>query len=223
MASPPEDIDRARCWFRQGDACDLPIAGHNFGPFHAILASNLLCRYAYAALHPLRLYSLTALILSSSSRNRLPEPRKFLESLPRLLVPGGVAVIVSPYSWLEEYTAQEHWLGGVVRGGDSVSSAPALAEAMAALGFELVEQFDMPFLIREHCAYAQPQCRRFRTDASTPQCASTSGGAATPPCGAWAQLLLPSKRRWEEVHRCRRIAGVATRGVLVCCFCVGRA
>ena len=67
-------------------------------------------------------------------------------------MPGGVAVIISPYSWLEEYTAQEHWLGGVVRGGDSVSSAPALAEAMEALGFALVEQFDMPFLIREHGA-----------------------------------------------------------------------
>jgi len=67
-------------------------------------------------------------------------------------VPGGVAVIVSPYSWLEEYTPQEHWLGGVVRGGDSVASAPALQEAMTALGFQLVEQFDMPFLIREHGA-----------------------------------------------------------------------
>ena len=83
---------------------------------------------------------------------RLPEPRKFLESLPRLLVPGGVAVIISPYSWLQEYTAHEHWLGGVVRGADTVASADALAEAMAALGFELVEQFDMPFLIREHGA-----------------------------------------------------------------------
>ena len=61
-------------------------------------------------------------------------------------------MIISPYSWLEEYTAQEQWLGGVVRGGDSVASAPALAEAMEALGFQLVEQFDMPFLIREHCA-----------------------------------------------------------------------
>ena len=83
---------------------------------------------------------------------RLPEPRKFLESLPRLLKPGGVAVIISPYSWPQEYTAQEHWLGGLVRGGDSVASAEALAEAMAALGFALVEQFDMPFLIREHGA-----------------------------------------------------------------------
>lgn len=70
-------------------------------------------------------------------------------------MPGGVAVIVSPYSWLEEYTAQEHWLGGVVRGGDSVASAPALQEAMTALGFQLVEQFDMPFLIREHGAHME--------------------------------------------------------------------
>ena len=91
---------------------------------------------------------------------RLPEPRKFLESLPRLLKPGGVAVIISPYSWLQEYTAQEHWLGGLVRGGDSVASAEALAEAMAALGFALVEQFDMPFLIREHGACTMTSLKR---------------------------------------------------------------
>ena len=45
-------------------------------------------------------------------------------------MPGGVAVIVSPYSWLEEYTPQAQWLGGVVRGGDSVHSAPELAAIM---------------------------------------------------------------------------------------------
>ncbi len=69
-------------------------------------------------------------IAPPSSWRRLPDPRAFLSSLPRLLHPGGVAVIVSPYSWLEEYTPQPAWLGGVVRGGADVASAPQLAEAM---------------------------------------------------------------------------------------------
>lgn len=30
-----------------------------------------------------------------------------------LVRPGGVFVLVSPYSWLEEYTPREEWLGGV--------------------------------------------------------------------------------------------------------------
>lgn len=37
-------------------------------------------------------------------RGRLPKPRSFLEDLPALVNPGGVAVTISPYSWLEEYT-----------------------------------------------------------------------------------------------------------------------
>ena len=36
---------------------------------------------------------------------RLPKPRSFLQDLPALVKPGGVAVLVSPYSWLKEYTA----------------------------------------------------------------------------------------------------------------------
>ncbi len=32
---------------------------------------------------------------------RLPDPSKFLEALPGLLTPDGVAIIISPYSWLE--------------------------------------------------------------------------------------------------------------------------
>lgn len=35
---------------------------------------------------------------------RLPKPRSFLDDLPALVKPGGVAVLVSPYSWLKEYT-----------------------------------------------------------------------------------------------------------------------
>ena len=35
---------------------------------------------------------------------RLPKPRSFLDDLPALVKPGGVAVLISPYSWLAEYT-----------------------------------------------------------------------------------------------------------------------
>jgi hypothetical protein len=69
-----------------------------------------------------------------------------------------VAVVISPYSWLQEYTAQERWLGGLVRGGEAVHSAPAFLARMEALGLELVEQSDLPFLIREHARKFQWGC-----------------------------------------------------------------
>ena len=129
VASAPADVDCRRLQFTQGDACALPAA---FGPFDAVLAANLLCR--------------------------LPRPRDFLAALPRVVKPGGVAVLVSPYSWMEEYTAPELWLGGCIRDCEETASAPALKAAMEALGFVLEEEQDMPFLIREHARKFQYGC-----------------------------------------------------------------
>jgi putative 4-mercaptohistidine N1-methyltranferase len=131
VAASPPGVDAARVHFRTGDACALqaqPLGGR----FDAVLASNLLCR--------------------------LPDPDAFLRALPTLLTADGVAVVISPYSWLTEYTPQERWLGGVVRGGDAVHSAPAFIERMGALGLQLLEECDMPFLIREHARKFQWGC-----------------------------------------------------------------
>ena len=118
----------------------------------------------------------------------LPDPSLFLDALPGLLSPDGVVAIVSPYSWLEEWTPRDKWLGGLVRGGDAVYSAPELTSKMEALGFVLVEQSDMPFVIREHSACVEPLhcCAKAPrlTPALSAQPASSSGGAAMLPCGS---------------------------------------
>lgn len=99
-----------RTEFKVGDACNLgssfhlghfPIYWGNIGPFDCILAANLLCR--------------------------LPEPFKFLNHLPSLLTTGGILVLVSPYSWLEEYTPKQHWVGGYNKDGTAVC-APRIFE-----------------------------------------------------------------------------------------------
>ncbi|XP_051875016.1 uncharacterized protein LOC127572124 isoform X2 [Pristis pectinata] len=79
----PQDIERSRCLFRQGDACNLP---KDLGTFDCVLAGNLICR--------------------------LPDPLAFLHRLPGLVAPGGILVITSPYTWLEEFTPKSLWLGG---------------------------------------------------------------------------------------------------------------
>jgi putative 4-mercaptohistidine N1-methyltranferase len=132
VASVPEEVDRSRVKFQQGDACAL---SPDLGPFDAVLMANLLCR--------------------------LPKPKILLERLKTLVAPGGVAVIVSPYSWLEAWTPRQEWLGGTYDssnkssdnsgkkdGGESWSS-DGLAKIMSEK-FELVEQKDVPFMIREH-------------------------------------------------------------------------
>jgi hypothetical protein len=72
--------------------------------------------------------------------------------LPRIVNEGGVVVIVTPYSWLEEYTARELWLGGFIdlTTGRAVHSKETLTEIMNELGFEKIHEEQIPLIIREH-------------------------------------------------------------------------
>ncbi|XP_067850882.1 uncharacterized protein [Heptranchias perlo] len=116
----PTDIDRSRCLFRHGDACNLPT---DLGSFGCVLAGNLICR--------------------------LPDPFAFFHSLPGLVAPGGILVITSPYTWLEEFTPKSRWLGGYrddsgkeVRGFDTM-------KRVFSPHFELVAEKNVPIVIRE--------------------------------------------------------------------------
>lgn len=92
-------------------------------------------------------------MLAANLLCRLPEPMAFLARLPSLMRPGGVVIIISPYSWLEEYTPKNKWIGGRVDpdGGVECRSRDGLIGIMTELGFEMIESpKEMPFLIREH-------------------------------------------------------------------------
>ena len=108
-------IDRSRLQFEHGNAQSLRS---DLGVFDLVLACNLICR--------------------------LPEPMKFLQRLPELVKGGGRLIITTPFTWLEAYTLQANWLGGV----EAMDSFSGLSDALVS--FDLVEVKDMPFLIREH-------------------------------------------------------------------------
>ena len=130
VARVPEGSNPDRCKFAQGDACALNscslVAEHlsGQGRFDCVLAANLLCR--------------------------LPEPRAFLLAQAALITSGGILVLVSPYSWLPEYTARDMWLGGVrdASTGEVTDSFQEVQRVLAS-DFELAEHSEMPFLIRE--------------------------------------------------------------------------
>jgi len=126
QASVDSTVDRSRVSFEQGDACALR---EDLGSFDAVLAANLLCR--------------------------LPEPTAFLRRCGSLVRPGGVLALVSPYSWLEEDTPMEKWLGG---SSDGNLSFEAVSKILSEEGFELLERKDMPFVIREHARKFQWGC-----------------------------------------------------------------
>jgi|GEM_PF-301796 len=116
-------IERNRTAFRQADACALPpdLVG-----FDAVLLANLL--------------------------DRLPSPKACLGRMgghKGLVRPGGLLVVMSPYTWMEQFTPIDAWLGGYEREGNVLSSKDGIRAALGE-AFELVSEEDMPLLIREH-------------------------------------------------------------------------
>lgn len=99
----------SRCEFERGDACALR---KDIGTFDAVIAANVLCR--------------------------LPDPETFLRACATLTKPGGVVVLASPYSWLEQWTPRERWL--------DFTAVRAILEP----AFALERECDLPFIIREH-------------------------------------------------------------------------
>jgi len=125
--------DRERVSFVQGNACALDLDALG-GPFDGIVAANLLCR--------------------------LPEPLDFLKSMETAINPGGTLVLISPYSWLEEYTEREKWIGWNYDGADAAKDAAGgvpqldsfaeVKEVLEAAGFSLTKKTNIPFVMREH-------------------------------------------------------------------------
>ena len=114
--------------FFTGDACQLHemAADQRLATYDGVVMSNLLCR--------------------------LPDPLRCLNGLQRVVNKGGVVVIVTPFSWLEQFTSRSKWLGGFY---DPVSKEPirskdALHEIMEERGFEKIHEEEMPLVIREH-------------------------------------------------------------------------
>ena len=111
--------ERKKVSFWQADACNLkPI----FKGFDLIFAGNLI--------------------------DRLYDPQKFLESLPDRLNEGGILILSSPYTWQEESTPKEKWIGGYKRDGENVSTLQGLEEILGK-AFRLLETKNVPFVIQE--------------------------------------------------------------------------
>jgi putative 4-mercaptohistidine N1-methyltranferase len=114
------DDVRQRVEFHQADACNLP---ERYSGYDLVLAANLI--------------------------DRLHSPRNFLCTIHGRMNPGGVLVISSPYSWMEEYTKKEEWLGGYREAGEPVWTLDGLGRTLSPHFRMLGEPRPLPFVIRE--------------------------------------------------------------------------
>ena len=81
--------------------------------------------------------------------DRLYEPKLFLETIHERLNDDGVLLLTSPYTWQEESTKKEFWLGGFKNEQGEEQYTLEGLKAILLDNFELVDTLDVPFVIRE--------------------------------------------------------------------------
>jgi len=120
LASLGLDNLKGKVEFSQGDACNLKPLLTNYD---LILAANLI--------------------------DRLYSPKKFMSHVHERLNIGGILLIASPYTWLEEHTKREEWIGGFKLNAENFTTLDGLKEHLSP-HFRLISApVDVPFVIRE--------------------------------------------------------------------------
>ncbi len=115
-----EDL-KNRIYFMQGDACNLV---EKFNDYDLVFAGNLI--------------------------DRLYDPAKFLKLIKSRIRPGGLLVLASPYTWLEEFTPKENWIGGYKADtGENYTTLEGLTDHLTPEFKKIQKPKDIPFVIRE--------------------------------------------------------------------------
>ena len=113
------DEERKKVSFWQADACNLkPI----YKDFDLIFGGNLI--------------------------DRLYDPQKFLDSVAERLNEKGFLILTSPYTWQEESTPKEKWIGGYKKDGENMTTLQGLEEILGK-DFTLIDTKNIPFVIQE--------------------------------------------------------------------------
>lgn len=115
------DSTAERCQFMQADACNL---NQKHTGYDLIFAGNLI--------------------------DRLYAPKTFLSMIHERMNRDGLLILASPYTWLEEYTERQEWLGGFKdASGENYTTFDGLKDLLGEHFDLLGEPIDVPFVIRE--------------------------------------------------------------------------
>jgi len=114
------DDDCPRINFLQKDACNLPLL--EYKDYDLIFCGNLI--------------------------DCLSDPKLFLENIHERILPNGLLVLTSPYTWIETHTSKENWIGGKKVDGEDLTTLQRL-ETILLPYFKLISTKDIEFVIRE--------------------------------------------------------------------------
>jgi len=120
-----------RISFMQGDACNLV---EKYDGYDLVFAGNLV--------------------------DRLYDPEKFLQLIKGRINDGGLLVLASPYTWCEDYTPRDKWLGGFKAAtGESFTTLEGIEKVLQPEFRLVAKPVDLPFILRE-------TSRKFQYDVS---------------------------------------------------------
>lgn len=125
------DAVKGKIAFMQGDACNLVDKYDNYD---LVFAGNLI--------------------------DRLYDPEKFLSLIKDRINPGGLLVLASNYTWSEEYTPRDKWLGGFkAPTGENFTTLEGIKQVLNPEFKMIADPVDIPFVFRE-------TSRKFQYDVS---------------------------------------------------------
>ncbi len=117
-------------------------------PEHLAAVANRVDFWQADACNLKPLYTGYDLVTAFNLIDRLYDPAMFLHDVTARIEPGGLLVLTSPYTWMEEHTPKEKWLGGFKRDGEPVTTLQGLEEHLSP-AFDLVETREVEFVLRE--------------------------------------------------------------------------
>jgi len=88
------------------------------------------------------------LVFGCNLIDRLHSPRVWVEQCKEQLVqqPGGILVISSPYTWRQEHTSPDQWIGGYLKDAENYFTVDGLKEVLSP-ELSLLEERKIPFVI----------------------------------------------------------------------------
>ena len=89
------------------------------------------------------------LILAANLIDRLSRPIHFLSTIHERLNDGGLLVIASPYTWIEEFTKRQNWVGGYRKDGEPYTTFDGLKDILHDHFSMIGSPRDIEFVTRE--------------------------------------------------------------------------
>ena len=87
-------------------------------------------------------------IVACNLIDRLHSPLLFLENIDKIMTNNGILIILDPYTWLEQYTNKNKWIGAKVIDNKPISTFDALKKILS-IKFQFIKEQNVPFVIRE--------------------------------------------------------------------------